>query len=115
MVMLPIGEEKARLMSGSAGFGSCCVGWWDFMSQLGRCCVLVGFEFLGFFLVFLFSLSSFLPFGFLLYTSFVLGLRPSVLLTYATLLIKKKNNVLGLICYRYFGLCILCWTYIYVG
>ena len=37
MVTLPIGKKKARLVSGSAGFGSCCVGWCDFMGQLGSC------------------------------------------------------------------------------
>jgi hypothetical protein len=37
---------------------------------LGRCCVLVGFGFLGF------------PFGVLLFTSCILGLRPFAFLTY---------------------------------
>jgi hypothetical protein len=65
-------------------FGSIWVLLWRF-------CVLVGFGFLGFFSVFLFSLSSFLPFGVHLYTFCELELRSSAFLICETLLIKKTN------------------------
>jgi hypothetical protein len=53
---------------------------------------VLGFGFLGFFPVFLFPSSSFLSFGVLLYTLCVLELRPSTLLIYESLLIKKKKS-----------------------
>ena len=61
------------------------------MGQLGNClggAVSWGFGFFGFLLSLLFS---FLSFGVLLCTSCALGLRPSALLIYATLLVKKKK------------------------
>jgi hypothetical protein len=54
----------------------------------------VCFGFLGFFAVLLFSLSSFLFLGVLLYTSCVLGLHSSAPFVYETLLIKKKKKFL---------------------
>jgi hypothetical protein len=58
MFLLPIGEEKARLVSGRAGVLFSFWVWWIFMGLFGSCCVLVG---LGFFAVFMFFVfSSFL-------------------------------------------------------
>jgi hypothetical protein len=51
MFLLPIGEVKARLMSGRDGVLFGFWVWWVFMGLFGSCCVLVG---LGFFVVFLF-------------------------------------------------------------
>jgi hypothetical protein len=68
---------------------------------LGGGLLWVRFEFLGFFAVFLFSLSFLSPFlllGILLYTFCVLGLCPSALLIYETLLIKEKKKVVLKIC-----------------
>ena len=58
---------------------------------LGWCYVLVGFGFLGFFPIFSFSLSSFLSFGVLLYTSCVLGLRSSAFFNICNISYKKKK------------------------
>jgi hypothetical protein len=72
------------------------VGFYGFVWELlGRCYVLVGFGFIGFFPVFSFSLSSFLSFGVLLYTSYVLGLRPSAFFDICNITYLKFHIILA--------------------